>query len=138
MCRLNAVGRGVRAAPFVLVLALNIANACATVVPPPAVVQLGLGGIAGALGALVVYPIDLVKTRLQSTAGGTSYGSAFEVINEVITKEGGIPALYKGIRPQLAGVVPEKTIKLLVHDAAVLACGEAASGFLAGSCQVLE
>ena len=122
----------------VLVLVLNIANAwCATMVPPPAVVQLGLGGMAGALGAMVVYPIDLVKTRLQSTAGGTSYGSAFEVINEVITKEGGLPALYKGIRPQLAGVVPEKTIKLLVHDAAVLACGEAASGFLAGSCQVV-
>ena len=122
----------------VLVLALNIANAwCATMVPPPAVVQIGLGGLAGALGAMVVYPIDLVKTRLQSTAGGTSYGSAFEVINEVITKEGGLPALYKGIRPQLAGVVPEKTIKLLVHDAAVLACGEAASGFLAGSCQVV-
>ena len=39
----------------------------------------------------------------------------------MMTKEGGLPALYKGIRPQLVGVVPEKTIKLFVHDAVVLA-----------------
>lgn len=104
---------------------------------PPAVVQLGLAGLAGALGAICVYPIDLVKTRLQSTVGGTSYGNAFEVVDEMMTNEGGLPALFKGIRPQLVGVVPEKTIKLFVHDAAVLACGEAASGFLAGGCQVV-
>jgi len=105
-------------------------------VMPPAVVQLGLAGIAGALGAICVYPIDLVKTRLQSTAGGTSYGNAFEVV-DTLTKEGGLPALYKGVGPQLTGVVPEKTIKLFVHDATLVACGEAVSGFLAGCCQVV-
>ena len=119
-----------------LLLALHIAHARCVTIVPPAVVQLGLAGLAGALGAICVYPIDLVKTRLQSTAGGTSYDNAFEV-DEMMTKEGGLPALYKGIRPQLVGVVPEKTIKLFVHDAVVLACGEAASGFLAGCCQVV-
>ena len=100
-----------------LLLALHIAHARCVTIVPPAVVQLGLAGLAGALGAICVYPIDLVKTRLQSTAGGTSYDNAFEV-DEMMTKEGGLPALYKGIRPQLVGVVPEKTIKLFVHDAA--------------------
>jgi solute carrier family 25 aspartate/glutamate transporter 12/13 len=118
-------------------LALHVAHARCVTIVPHAVVQLGLAGLAGALGAICVYPIDLVKTRLQSTVGGTSYGNAFEVVDEMMTNEGGLPALFKGIRPQLVGVVPEKTIKLFVHDAAVLACGEAASGFLAGGCQVV-
>eukprot|EP00964_Phaeocystis_antarctica_P019800 scaffold10931_cov75-Phaeocystis_antarctica.AAC.7 len=53
-----------------LLLALHIAHARCVTIVPPAVVQLGLAGLAGALGAICVYPIDLVKTRLQSTAGG--------------------------------------------------------------------
>ena len=126
-----------RRAGRLLMLALHVAHARCVTIVPPAVVQLGLAGLAGALGAICVYPIDLVKTRLQSTVGGTSYGNAFEVVDEMMTNEGGLPALFKGIRPQLVGVVPEKTIKLFVHDAAVLACGEAASGFLAGGCQVV-
>ena len=34
---------------------------------PPAAIEMAAAGLAGALGATVVYPIDLLKTRLQST-----------------------------------------------------------------------
>ena len=38
---------------------------------------------------------------------------------------------------RLTGVVPEKTIKLFVHDSTVLFAGELLSGALAGLCQVV-
>jgi len=38
---------------------------------------------------------------------------------------------------QLVGVIPEKTIKLFVHDFFLLSLGEVGSGALAGCCQVI-
>ena len=84
----------------------------------------GLGGIAGAIGATAVYPIDLVKTRMQNqrsakTRGqmisGPIYESSIDCFKQTIKREGFI-GLYSGIGPQLIGVAPEKAIKLVVND----------------------
>ncbi|VDQ00410.1 unnamed protein product [Trichobilharzia regenti] len=53
-----------------------------------------LGSVAGAFGATAVYPIDLVKTRMQNQRTGSTIG----------------------LGPQLLGVAPEKAIKLTVND----------------------
>lgn len=80
-----------------------------------------LGSIAGAAGATVVYPIDLVKTRMQnqrtglSKAGELMYKNSFDCARKVITREG-VFGLYRGLAPQLVGVCPEKAIKLTVND----------------------
>ncbi|XP_072366341.1 electrogenic aspartate/glutamate antiporter SLC25A13, mitochondrial [Scyliorhinus torazame] len=80
-----------------------------------------LGGIAGATGATSVYPIDLVKTRMQNQRSTGSfveeimYRNSLDCFNKVLRYEG-IIGLYRGLLPQLMGVTPEKAIKLTVND----------------------
>ncbi|XP_025056287.1 calcium-binding mitochondrial carrier protein Aralar1 isoform X3 [Alligator sinensis] len=80
-----------------------------------------LGSIAGAVGATAVYPIDLVKTRMQnqrtsgSVVGELMYKNSFDCFKKVLRYEGFF-GLYRGLLPQLIGVAPEKAIKLTVND----------------------
>lgn len=76
-----------------------------------------LGGIAGATGATAVYPIDLVKTRMQNQRNTAArlYDSSWDCFKKVIRNEG-VRGLYRGIGPQLVGVAPEKAIKLVVNQ----------------------
>lgn len=74
------------------------------------------GGIAGAVGATAVYPIDLVKTRMQNQREGQRlYASSRDCFQQIWKKEGP-RGLYRGLVPQLIGVTPEKAIKLVVND----------------------
>lgn len=112
----------------------------------------GLGAIAGAFGAFMVYPIDLVKTRMQNqrstTPGSRMYNNSLDCFQKIIKNEG-FRGLYAGVLPQLVGVAPEKAIKLTVNDLvrnhftdpntnkiAVLA--EMLAGGSAGACQVVR
>merc|ERR1719464_2658213 len=79
-----------------------------------------LGSIAGATGATAVYPIDLVKTRMQNQRTGSyigelMYRNSFDCFKKVIRHEG-FSGLYRGLVPQLVGVAPEKAIKLTMND----------------------
>jgi solute carrier family 25 aspartate/glutamate transporter 12/13 len=75
-----------------------------------------MGSIAGAIGAASVYPIDLVKTRLQNQrATERLYSGGLDCFLKVIRNEGFL-GLYRGILPQLVGVAPEKAIKLTTND----------------------
>jgi len=78
-----------------------------------------MGSIAGATGAFTVYPIDLVKTRMQNQrykpGAEKLYKNMFHCFYKVITIEGPL-GLYKGLLPQMVGVAPEKAIKLTVND----------------------
>ncbi|XP_046846923.1 calcium-binding mitochondrial carrier protein Aralar2-like [Xenia sp. Carnegie-2017] len=78
-----------------------------------------VGGIGGAAGVTAVYPIDLVKTRMQNQRGVSAeeklYKNSFDCFFKVIRNEG-FRGLYRGIIPQLIGVSPEKAIKLSTND----------------------
>ncbi|KAJ2157791.1 mitochondrial aspartate-glutamate transporter agc1 [Coemansia sp. RSA 552] len=78
-----------------------------------------VGAVAGGIGAAVVYPIDLVKTRMQNqraaVVGEMMYKNSIDCFRKVIRNEG-ILGLYRGLGPQLIGVAPEKAIKLTVND----------------------
>ncbi|KYO26689.1 hypothetical protein Y1Q_0019162 [Alligator mississippiensis] len=83
--------------------------------------RFALGSVAGAVGATAVYPIDLVKTRMQnqrstgSFVGELMYKNSFDCFKKVLRYEGFF-GLYRGLLPQLLGVAPEKAIKLTVND----------------------
>ncbi|XP_064397887.1 electrogenic aspartate/glutamate antiporter SLC25A13, mitochondrial-like [Halichondria panicea] len=83
------------------------------------VYRFSIGGLAGAAGATSVYPIDLVKTRLQnqrgSMPGEIMYKNSFDCFKKVVKFEG-FRGLYRGLLPQLVGVSPEKAIKLTAND----------------------
>lgn len=99
---------------------------------PPAALKVINGLASGYIGAIAVYPIDLVKTQVQN--GG---GRPFSVARSIVQQQGFI-RMYNGSFVQLIGIGPEKAIKLYVNDAAgsyglhPIACGA-----MAGACQVL-
>ncbi|EFA86232.1 EF-hand domain-containing protein [Heterostelium album PN500] len=78
-----------------------------------------LGSVAGAIGATAVYPIDLVKTRMQNQRAVDPsqriYNNSWDCFRKVLKNEGFV-GLYRGLGPQLVGVAPEKAIKLTVND----------------------
>lgn len=113
---------------------------------PPAVVGFACGGAAGALGAACVYPFDFVKTILQTKEGARRYSSGVEALCTVANEQG--PVAYRGLGTQIAGVAPEKAVKICMNDLArahiAAACGgtlplvgEIAAGCVAGCCQVV-
>lgn len=63
-----------------------------------------LGSIAGAVGATAVYPIDLVKTRMQNqrskVVGELLYKNSLDCFKKVLKNEG-FTGLYRGLGPQL-------------------------------------
>ncbi|XP_047528509.1 calcium-binding mitochondrial carrier protein Aralar1 isoform X2 [Vanessa atalanta] len=110
-----------------------------------------LGSIAGAVGASAVYPIDLVKTRMQnqrtgSFIGEVAYRNSWDCFKKVIRHEG-VFGLYRGLVPQLIGVAPEKAIKLTMNDLVrdklmdkkgnITLGGEILAGACAGASQVV-
>ncbi|KAI5837638.1 mitochondrial carrier domain-containing protein [Morchella snyderi] len=109
-----------------------------------------LGSLAGAFGATIVYPIDLVKTRMQNqrskVVGELMYKNSLDCAKKVIRNEGFL-GLYSGLGPQLIGVAPEKAIKLTVNDLVrakakdkngeITLPWELLAGGSAGACQVV-
>jgi solute carrier family 25 aspartate/glutamate transporter 12/13 len=109
-----------------------------------------LGSLAGAFGAFMVYPIDLVKTRMQnqrsSRVGEMLYKNSWDCAKKVVRNEG-FKGLYSGVLPQLVGVAPEKAIKLTVNDLVrgyfsdkngkIWLPHELLAGGSAGACQVV-
>ncbi|XP_074025737.1 calcium-binding mitochondrial carrier protein aralar1 isoform X1 [Leptinotarsa decemlineata] len=113
--------------------------------------RFSLGSIAGAVGATAVYPIDLVKTRMQNQRTGSfigelMYRNSFDCFKKVIRHEG-VFGLYRGLVPQLLGVAPEKAIKLTMNDLVrdklmdkngnIPIYGEVIAGCCAGGSQVI-
>uniref|UniRef100_A0A915MNI9 EF-hand domain-containing protein n=2 Tax=Meloidogyne incognita group TaxID=654580 RepID=A0A915MNI9_MELJA len=108
-----------------------------------------LGAMGGTLGASAVYPIDLVKTRMQNQRSGSylgevMYKNSYDCFKKVVKFEG-ILGLYRGLLPQIMGVAPEKAIKLTANDfvrdkftkdGRIPLYGEILAGFSAGTCQV--
>ncbi|KAJ3573542.1 hypothetical protein NP233_g2362 [Leucocoprinus birnbaumii] len=109
------------------------------------------GGIAGAFGATIVYPIDMVKTRMQNqrstVVGQLLYKNSIDCARKILRNEGFL-GFYRGLGPQLVGVAPEKAIKLTVNDlirsramdpetGRIKVFWELVAGGMAGGCQVV-
>jgi len=117
-------------------------------VPLPA--KLVVGAIAGIIGTTCIFPLDMVKTRLQNQKIGPNgerlYRGAFDCFRKMIAHEG-IRGLYRGLVPNLLGVTPEKAIKLAVNetlrealeeeDGRIALPHEILAGGGAGLCQVI-
>ncbi|XP_060825822.1 mitochondrial glutamate carrier 1-like isoform X1 [Bombus pascuorum] len=109
------------------------------------------GGIAGIIGVSVVFPLDLVKTRLQNQVIGPSgermYKSMFDCFKKTYNAEGYF-GMYKGSGVNILLITPEKAIKLTANDTFryYLSTGpgqklplerEMLAGGLAGACQII-
>jgi solute carrier family 25 phosphate transporter 23/24/25/41 len=85
---------------------------------PGNVMTASIGACSGALGASVVYPINVLRTRLQSQGTANHppvYSGIWDVTRKTIKGEG-VKGLYKGITPNLLKVVPAVSITYVVYD----------------------
>ena len=79
-----------------------------------------MGATSGAFGASVVYPLNVLRTRLQTQ--GTSmhparYTGIWDVANKTVRNEG-VRGLYKGLMPNLLKVAPALSITWMVYEKA--------------------
>ncbi|KAG0664326.1 hypothetical protein C6P44_001055 [Monosporozyma unispora] len=77
-----------------------------------------IGAFSGSVGACVVYPINLLRTRLQ--AQGTYahpyvYKGFVDCFKQTVAREG-YQGLYKGLVPTLAKVIPAVSISYLCYE----------------------
>ncbi|KAL5564748.1 hypothetical protein UlMin_027912 [Ulmus minor] len=84
---------------------------------PGPLVQLGCGTISGALGASCVYPLQVIRTRMQAQSAST--GAAYQGMSDVFWKtleHEGYRGFYKGLFPNLLKVVPVASITYMVYE----------------------
>jgi solute carrier family 25 aspartate/glutamate transporter 12/13 len=78
-----------------------------------------LMSFASALGVVLTYPLDIVKTRLMNMRvvpdGKRMYLNSMDCLRQILRVEG-FAGLFRGVIPQLLLVAPEKAIKLQVYD----------------------
>lgn len=84
-----------------------------------------IGAFSGAFSASVVYPVNLLRTRLQ--AQGTvlhtpTYTGIVDVTRKTIQGEG-VRGLFKGITPNLLKVAPAVSISYIVYENSKKALG---------------
>lgn len=118
----------------------------ATVSPLLPILNGFIAGSTGACstGAFVAYPLDYVKTILQTPSGRSEYGTSTLKCFTGIIKKDGVLGIYKGLPLQLLGVAPKKTIKLstnslirtlLTHNNHLSLLSEIIAGAVAGLSQ---
>lgn len=78
----------------------------------------GIGALSGGLSASVVYPLNVLRTRLQ--AQGTilhpaTYSGIGDVARRTIQTEG-FRGFYKGLTPNLLKVAPAVSISYVVYE----------------------
>ncbi|ODQ49422.1 hypothetical protein PICMEDRAFT_70964 [Pichia membranifaciens NRRL Y-2026] len=84
----------------------------------PNYIVLTIGASSGTFGATMVYPINLLRTRLQ--AQGTyahpyTYTGFLDVLGQTVQREG-VQGLFKGLVPNLAKVIPAVSISYLMYE----------------------
>ena len=85
---------------------------------PGVLALLAFGSLSGSVGATSVYPLNLVRTRLQ--ASGSSghperYTGPMDVVRRTYARDGW-RGFYRGLFPTLAKVVPSVSISYVVYE----------------------
>ena len=80
------------------------------------------GGLGGTVGAVVTCPLEVVKTRLQSSGGGVAtvqlgYSRIWSTLTAILLQEG-VPGLFRGLGPTLLGVAPARAIYFWAYSTA--------------------
>jgi len=85
-----------------------------------AAAQLGFGetllaaGLAGAVSSTTLYPLEVLRSRITCDATG-AYRGVLDAFRKVVSREGP-RALYAGVGPSIAAIVPEAAITYGMFD----------------------
>lgn len=78
--------------------------------------RLFAGGLAGAVAQTAIYPMDLVKTRLQTyVCEGGKVPKIGAMSRDILVQEGP-RAFYRGLVPSLLGIIPYAGIDLAAYE----------------------
>ncbi|KAG9034417.1 hypothetical protein FS837_002203 [Tulasnella sp. UAMH 9824] len=85
---------------------------------PGVLALLAFGSISGTVGATSVYPLNLVRTRLQAAGspGHPQQYTGFRDAAYITYKTDGWKGFYRGLVPTLAKVVPAVSISYVVYE----------------------
>ncbi|OAX84972.1 hypothetical protein ACJ72_00652 [Emergomyces africanus] len=87
--------------------------------PLPFVYQFAAGAVAGISEILVMYPLDVVKTRVQlqqgAGAGEEAYNGMVDCFRKIIKNEG-FSRLYRGITAPILMEAPKRATKFAAND----------------------
>ncbi|KAF4989336.1 hypothetical protein FGRMN_9178 [Fusarium graminum] len=86
--------------------------------PLPFVYQFAAGAIAGVSEILVMYPLDVVKTRVQlqtGTGANAEYNGMLDCFRKIIKQEG-FSRLYRGISAPILMEAPKRATKFAAND----------------------
>ncbi|XP_076845433.1 mitochondrial adenyl nucleotide antiporter SLC25A23 isoform X3 [Brachyhypopomus gauderio] len=72
------------------------------------------GSMAGATAQTIIYPMEVLKTRLTLRKTG-QYSSVADCARQILQKEG-VRAFYKGYVPNILGIIPYAGIDLAVYE----------------------
>ncbi|KAI5640304.1 mitochondrial carrier protein domain-containing protein [Phthorimaea operculella] len=72
------------------------------------------GATAGAISQTVIYPLEVLKTRLALRKTG-QYSSIVDAVKKIYAREG-LKCFYKGYIPNILGIVPYAGIDLAVYE----------------------
>lgn len=83
----------------------------------PFIYQFASGAIAGVSEILVMYPLDVVKTRmqLQVKGSGEQYSSMVDCLQKIVRNEG-FSRLYRGISAPILMEAPKRAVKFAAND----------------------
>ena len=64
--------------------------------------------LPGMTAVMLTYPLDVIRTRLAFQVAGEAffYTGILDAFRVMVTQEGGLRALYKGIVPTMLGMAP--------------------------------
>ncbi|KAF7689292.1 hypothetical protein HF521_012645 [Silurus meridionalis] len=72
------------------------------------------GSLAGATAQTIIYPMEVLKTRLTLRKTG-QYSGVMDCARQILWKEG-VQAFYKGYIPNILGIIPYAGIDLAVYE----------------------
>ncbi|KAI9051173.1 hypothetical protein LZ554_005275 [Drepanopeziza brunnea f. sp. 'monogermtubi'] len=88
--------------------------------PLPFIYQFGAGAVAGVSEILVMYPLDVVKTRIQlqsgTATGENAYSGMIDCFRKIVRNEG-FSRLYRGIEAPILMEAPKRATKFAANDA---------------------
>ncbi|EFA80605.1 transmembrane protein [Heterostelium album PN500] len=93
-----------------------------TTTTPPVYFSTIYGAISGAFSMTILYPLDVIKRRimLQRIRVGAPRYKNFIHCAYVIIKDEGVSALYRGIKPAYAKVIPTVSLNFGIYEFALL------------------